>query len=239
MSTESRDAVRDTYSRKGDEYDAYRQQDPRGALLSNHDLALFGRLLPPCRAGMQALEAGAGTGRFTLAVLDRGYTLIATDINEAMLNELRKKIEQRNQSDRCQMQIEDIFKLSFADNTFDLVFSLHVIPRFLNLEDQRAALTELCRTIKPGGQLLFNYRNAKSVYHWIHKGHTASPDQIEKILRDAGMTVTHKRGKWFLNRSLINRVPMFISRCVSLVDRALETFWPNRAWDVFVLARKN
>ncbi len=238
MATSTRDKIREDYSKSGEQYDHVRIETPRGLLLSEHDIKIFNRMFPTGPASMNMLEIGAGTGRFTLLALERGFSLQAVDINQTMLDELQKKVEAMGASDRCQIHVDDIFKLAKEDEAFDYVFSLHVIPRFLTLEDQRAALTEVCRVVKPGGRLLFNYRNAKSFYNLFYKGHAASPREIEQILSDAGMRVIEKRGKWLLNRKLLNKLPVFVGRLIALADRVLEGFWPNRAWDVFLVARK-
>jgi hypothetical protein len=92
--------------------------------------------------------------------------------------------------------------------------------------------------IKPGGKFFFNYRNAKSFYGLLYRGPASTPRQIEQALADAGMRIVDKRGKWFLNRKLVNKMPVFIGKLIAMTDRALEKFWPDRAWDVFLIAQK-
>ena len=59
---------------------------------------------------------------------------------------------------------EDVFHLSFADGGFDYVYGIHMIPRLGTLADQREALAEIVRVLKPGGRLLFNFSNRSSMY---------------------------------------------------------------------------
>lgn len=238
LSNDTRSFVREHYSKDAAEYDRVRLEDPKGRLLSDHDVWLFLKMLPPASPELRTLEVGAGTGRFTLPALDRGYHIVATDINEEMLRLLREKIQQRHLEDRCTVKIDDIFQLSFNPAEFDFAFTLHVIPRFLTLDDQAAALKELGRVLKPGGKLLFNYRNIRSPYGWLYKGHGATPDQIDRMLRDAGMKIVEQRGKWLLNKTLITRLPLFLGKMISACDRLTARVWTTRAWDVFVLAEK-
>jgi ubiquinone/menaquinone biosynthesis C-methylase UbiE len=239
LATSTRDKIREDYSKSGAQYDQVRMEDPRGVILSDHDTWLFDRMFPTDLSGVSLFEIGAGTGRFTIPALERGASLLAADINQTMLDELDKKVSAMGAADRCETRIEDIFKLSPGDGAYDYVLSLHVIPRFLTLEDQRAAIAEVGRVIKPGGKFFFNYRNSKSFYNLWYKGHAASPEEIEKALADAGMRVVDKRGKWLLNRKLVNKLPLFAGKLIAFVDRLLERFWPNRAWDVFLIARKD
>ena len=227
------------YSSDGAGYDEVRLKDPRGLLLSNHDRAMFRRMFRDAATECSILEIGAGTGRFTQIALERGLSVVATDINEAMLNELRTMVAQSGAQDRCEVRTEDVFSLTFKDESYDYVFSLHVIPRFTTLEDQRAAIKEIGRCLRPGGRFLFNYRNSKSFYNLFYKGHAASPREMKEALADAGLRVVEKRGKWLINRGVLNRLPLPIGRLVAALDRSMERVWPDRAWDVFVVAMKH
>lgn len=238
MSTDSRESIRKTYGMSGEEYDQWRLVDPRGVLLSEHDLALFRELLPSLPPGAKVLEIGAGTGRFTLPALESGLSLVAADINESLLTALRRKVRERGFESRCEVRNENVFELSFPDAHFDLVFTLHVIPRFLQLDDQRAALLEIARTIKPGGKLLFNYRSSRSFYNLAYRGHATDPKAIREILESAGMRIVTQRGKWFLNRRLINAIGISLSRGVAALDRLMQGTATDHAWDVFVVAEK-
>jgi ubiquinone/menaquinone biosynthesis C-methylase UbiE len=222
----------------GEEYDQWRLVDPRGVLLSEHDVALFRELLPTPPPGARVLEIGAGTGRFTLPALNTGLNLVAADINESLLTSLRRKIQELGLEARCEVRNENIFELSYPNDTFDLVYTLHVIPRFLELADQRSALLEVARVIKPGGKLLFNYRSTRSFYNLAYSGHATNPDDVASVLRDAGMRIVTKRGKWLLNRRLINMVGVTVARGVAVLDRLMQRTAPDYAWDVFVVAEK-
>jgi ubiquinone/menaquinone biosynthesis C-methylase UbiE len=237
--SQTREQIKNAYSKSGAEYDQVRMENPRGLILSDHDTWLFERMFPQDLTGISLFEIGAGTGRFTIPALKRGATLLAADINQTMLDELDKKVQAIGATDRCKTQTEDIFKLSPADEAYDYILSLHVIPRFLTLEDQRAAITEVARVIKPGGKFFFNYRNSKSFYNLWYKGYASSPAEIEKILADAGMRIIEQRGKWFLNRKLVNKLPVPLGKLVATMDRVLEKFWTNRAWDIFLIAQKD
>ena len=139
MTVESREKIRRTYGLSGEDYDRWRLVDPRGVLLSEHDVALFRDILPIPPPGAKVLEIGAGTGRFTLPALEEGLDLVAADINESLLSALRQKIQDLGLESRCEVRNENIFDLSYPDEAFDLVYSLHVSPRFLELADQRSA----------------------------------------------------------------------------------------------------
>ena len=239
MTNKTRQTIQEKYSRSAVEYDDNRLRDPRGRLLSELNICLLRRMLPVYNKTLKVVELGAGTGQFTITALHNGFSLVATDINENMLTELRKKVADLDSADRCWIQTEDIFNLSFADSSFDFAFSIHPIPRFLTLEDQRAAIKEVARILKPRGMFLFNYRNSQSLYGRLYKEYAATPNQIEDVLDEVGMRVVHMKGKRFITRKLINIVPNFVGRWISALDLKLCNFRPKHCWDVFVMAVKD
>ena len=108
--------------------------------------------------GMRILETACGTGIVTRRLLDRlrgQGSIVATDLNEAMLGHGRAHI----QADpaRIAWQTADATKLSFPDGSFDAVvcqFGLMFFP------DKAAGLREAFRVLKPGGRFLFSVWDA-------------------------------------------------------------------------------
>ena len=239
MSTRTREEVQKIYADDPENYDKVRLVDLRGQIVSNHDVSLFEQMLPIDPGDMRVVEIGAGTGRFTLPALARNYHITATDVNQSMLELLSDKVAEKGWSDRCTIQTEDIFNLSFDDNSIDYLFCLHVIPRFATLADQDAAIREMVRVLKPGGRLLFNYNNRTSFWGFLYKGYSTKSSEMKAILAKANMKIQMQRGKWFVNRTLINKIPLFIGRMLVILDDLMLSFLPNFAWDVFIVAQKD
>jgi SAM-dependent methyltransferase len=106
----------------------------------------------PQRPFGDALEIGAGTGYFTLNLLQTGLTerATATDISAGMLAALDASAAELGVSVRTVRT--DAEALPFADASFDLVFGhavLHHIP------DLGRAFREFARVLRPGGMLAF------------------------------------------------------------------------------------
>jgi SAM-dependent methyltransferase len=100
----------------------------------------------------RALEIGAGTGYFTLNLMQAGIIRHATcsDISAGMLRTLRAN------ADALGLNVEtlagDAERLPFRDAQFDLVFGhavLHHIP------DLPRAFDEFMRVLRPGGTIFF------------------------------------------------------------------------------------
>jgi ubiquinone/menaquinone biosynthesis C-methylase UbiE len=99
-----------------------------------------------------ALEIGAGTGYFTLNLLQLGLirSATATDISSGMLETLgatAARLGVEVETRRCEAE-----ELPFDDESFDLVFGhavLHHIP------DLDRAFAEFGRVLRPGGAIAF------------------------------------------------------------------------------------
>jgi ubiquinone/menaquinone biosynthesis C-methylase UbiE len=98
------------------------------------------------KPGALVLDAGAGTGEHTMALLAHSQPgkIIALDASAGMLHMARSKI----QDVRVSFIQGDVRHLPFADNTFDGVVSTWVIEI---MDDPRAVVQEFIRVIKPNG----------------------------------------------------------------------------------------
>jgi ubiquinone/menaquinone biosynthesis C-methylase UbiE len=100
----------------------------------------------------RSLEIGAGTGYFSLNLLQAGVVehATATDISPGMLETLSENAA------RLGLTVEtvacDAEQLPFADASFDLVFGHAVLH---HLPDLDRAFAEFRRVLKPGGVLFF------------------------------------------------------------------------------------
>jgi SAM-dependent methyltransferase len=104
------------------------------------------------RTVSKVLEIAAGTGVVTRAMaqaLPERVEIVATDLNQAMLDEAAK----RDTGRPVQWRQADAMRLPFADGSFDAVvcqFGAMFFP------DKPAAFAEARRVLKPGGVFLFN-----------------------------------------------------------------------------------
>ena len=99
-----------------------------------------------------ALEIGAGTGYFSLNLVQAGVIERATccDISPGMLRTLRRNASMLGVA--VKTRTADAERLPFKDDQFDLVFGhavLHHIP------DLPCAFDEFMRVLRPGGTIVF------------------------------------------------------------------------------------
>ena len=104
-------------------------------------------------AGKKVLDVGCGPGHLLVALsADNPQLLIGVDVDASFLTIGRSKIEKliTAPSKVPTLIRASLPTLPFADETFDLVTCFLVLP---HVPDDKAALTELARVLKPGGTL--------------------------------------------------------------------------------------
>jgi demethylmenaquinone methyltransferase/2-methoxy-6-polyprenyl-1,4-benzoquinol methylase len=104
------------------------------------------------REGSQVLDIAGGTGDLAMAFAKKVGTtgrVVHTDINEAMLRTGRDRL--LDAGIVLPTLVCDAEKLPFDSGSFDVV---SVAFGLRNMTHKDAALTEMCRVLKPGGKLL-------------------------------------------------------------------------------------
>ena len=106
------------------------------------------------RLGHKVLDLAGGTGDITALISKRvgkNGSVVLSDINEAMLEIGRQRLEDRGISGNIVYALANAEKLPFAEHEFDAVtiaFGLR------NVTDKNAALREMFRVLRPGGKAL-------------------------------------------------------------------------------------
>jgi len=101
------------------------------------------------RDGIDALDAGCGTGFLSLELAARGHQVTGVDFAPAMLAEARRKAAECGASIR--FEEADAEQLPFAPGSFDFAISRHLL---WTLPHPEAAIAEWVRVLRPGGRLV-------------------------------------------------------------------------------------
>jgi ubiquinone/menaquinone biosynthesis methyltransferase len=95
----------------------------------------------------RALDLATGTGDIAFAVRERGARVVGLDVTRRMIELARAKTSKKGPS----FLVGDMVALPFAADSFDLVTTGYGLR---NVPDLAAAIDEIRRVLKPGGQAL-------------------------------------------------------------------------------------
>jgi len=125
----------------------------------------FARLFPfETYRKKQVLEIGCGMGAMAMLWAQQGALITAVDLNPFSIKQTKKRFELYGLTAQ-NIQTEDANALSFADDSFDYVYSwgvLHHSPEFSK------SLSEVFRVLKPNGEYGLMVYNRQSLYHFYH-----------------------------------------------------------------------
>ncbi len=153
------------------------------AAVSRRELDALRRALARALKG-RVLDAGAGTGRISRQLVTDGWSVTALDVSAAMLARVRTAAP----GARPVLASLD-HPLPFRSETFDAVVCLRVLKY---VEDLHAVLTEFSRLLRPGGILVAEFANRRSVARFGYRHapvRTDSRAEFERALTQAGIAV--------------------------------------------------
>jgi ubiquinone/menaquinone biosynthesis C-methylase UbiE len=148
---------------------------PSGALVKKYEGELLLDLLKP-QPGEIILDAGCGTGVFTLDFLSRGAKVIGLDISLPMLRRSREKAGEYS----LPSVLGDMLNLPFSEGSFDKVISVTALEF---IEDGAAAIRELFRVVQKGGCIVVATLNSLSPWAARRKAEAKQKESIfEKVV---------------------------------------------------------
>ena len=117
------------------------------------------KLIRPVVKGMTVLELATGTGLVAKNIVNAAKHIEATDASGEMIREAKKD----NCSSKLHFSVQDMFRLPYANGTFDAVIvsnALHIVP------NPEKALIEIRRVLKDGGVLIaLTFTHAGNTLH--------------------------------------------------------------------------
>ena len=141
------------------------------------------------------LDAGCGPGIDTKYISSRGYTSVAIDLSDEMIDLAKERFP------GIDFRVGDIRKLDFRPNSFDgvvVAFSLIHIPK----ADIAGLLKKLHGFLKPNGMIYIAVQEGKSQETFVTEPlkpeekmflNVFSSDEIEGIVKEAGFSILKER----------------------------------------------
>jgi len=127
------------------------------------------RMVQPFMEGRRGtlLDFGCGTGDQTLLFLDDFEHIVGVDVDTASIEKFKHTVSTRNLAARIEIVEYDGRTLPLADASVDFAISFEVLEHVL---DERRALDELHRVLKPGARLAMSVPNR----WWVFETHGAA-----------------------------------------------------------------
>lgn len=147
----------------------YNWHDEDGRLASKHGKVEFITTMKYIhnfvKPGASILEAGAGTGRYSIALSREGYQVKALELIEHNIEVFKSKLKE---SDRIDVKQGNALDLSAYDNdSFDAVLLLGPMYHLYNEEDKVKVLNEAKRVVKKDGYIFVAYcMNEPTIIQW-------------------------------------------------------------------------
>jgi 2-polyprenyl-3-methyl-5-hydroxy-6-metoxy-1,4-benzoquinol methylase len=159
------------------------------------DIYLFDQLLRGrIRAGMRVLDAGCGSGRNLLYLLQSGVEVFATDADAGSIDHVRQLAATLSPAlPEANFRVEPVEHMSFRDGFADVVISSAVL-HFARDHDQFSAMVaEMWRVLKPAGMLFARLASSigmESRVRPLSDGRFLLPDGSERYLVDEERLLT-------------------------------------------------
>jgi ubiquinone/menaquinone biosynthesis C-methylase UbiE len=169
--------------------------------------------------GREVLEIACGTGRFTVALAERGADVVGLDISAEMLAQGREKARRAGKA--VEFLRGDAGRLPFPDDSFDAVFAM----RFFHLADTPATyLSEMARVARE--QVFFdtfNATSARSVYNWALPmgSRLYDREEVTDLFAEVSLEPTGADHDFVFPFGLYRQVPNRVADGVRDVDRAV------------------
>ena len=124
------------------------------------------------------LDAGGGTGRWTIRIAEKGCKVVLLDSSEEMLKAAARKVKQRGLLDRITIKKGDITRTRYASETFDLVFCEQTLFLF---KEPDTLLKEMHRVLKKRAKLVISAQNLYAQC-LAALSENPSPDNVDNVL---------------------------------------------------------
>jgi len=148
------------------------------------------------------LEIGTGKGYFAVALARQGYSFISVDVSDKEQKFARLNAGYFNLGKQIDFRIEDAQRLSFENNSFDIIFSVNMVHHLTN---PSKVIDELIRVVSFEGKIILSdfSKEGLEVVDQVHKsegrkhGTTQTTlAEIEKYLLNKSFKIEKQRDKF-------------------------------------------
>lgn len=171
------------------EYDQEYSESPYWRLYEAITWENMRRYLPKHKEAL-ILDAGGGTGRWSIPIAKLGYRLVLTDISKNMLKVTEKKIKAESLENKIELRKMDIVDMSdFNNDYFDMVMAEGDPLSYCENPDK--AVKEMARVAKKGAPVLASVDNRFAKAWWSLK--EGNVDEAKHIIETGEIPPTRAK----------------------------------------------
>lgn len=150
------------------------------------------RRFVPEKKEATVLDAGGGTGIWSVELAKMGYHITLTDISKGMLKKAQEKVKKLVLEKQIRILTSNICDMpEFPDSHFDMVLCEGDPISYCG--DHKKALGEVVRVTKPGGVVITSVDSRMSALNWLYK--EGDPDAVDRLLETGEVLMPTKTGE--------------------------------------------
>jgi len=108
----------------------------------------------------RALDAGCGSGVYSILLAEAGYKVLAINIDEEEINQSRTWAKEKGFSGNIEFRLEDLRTINSPESAFDLIVCSEVLE---HIDDSHNGAKELYRVLAKGGKAIISMPNMASL----------------------------------------------------------------------------
>lgn len=163
-----------------------------------------------CAPGVKVLDFGCGNGENGIYAAQCGAEAIGIDISPEGIANANLNAKQAGVGEHCTFEVMDGENMTFLDNTFDLAVEYGALHHV----ELNKAMAELCRVLKPNGEMIcVEALRHNPIIHWYRKKtpHLRTQWEVEHILKVEDLAIArkyfHKVDVRFFHLAVLASVP--------------------------------
>ena len=155
------------------------------------------------RNGLDIIDIGAGTGRYSVALADEGHNLTAVELVNKNVSQIKMKSNKVVAKQGTALNLK-----KFKDESFDIALVFGPTYHLFSHEDKLKAINEAKRVVKKGGHILVMYlMNEYAVITYAFKEGNLQKCLSENKLDENFQTITHEKDLYsYIRLEDINRL---------------------------------
>lgn len=144
----------------------------------------------PKEKDVPILDAGGGTGIWSIELARIGYHVVLTDISQGMLEKARKKVSELKLDNMIEIKVSNICTMSeFKDNQFAMVLCEGDPLSYCG--NHHAATKELVRVVRRGGRVIASVDNSLSALSWLRDKNDR--EAVQRLLETGEVVMPQER----------------------------------------------